>query len=120
LWRTKGPNCKRIRSPRCRHRRTTIYIYKHIILCIDTRKSHLSLYRRRRRRSSLVLSETVYIYIYIRIKYIYTPRCVRVYTIIYTYIYIYRSVESRHVFCTRPRKYSRRDCVRDVWSQCED
>jgi hypothetical protein len=31
----------------------------------------------------------------------------------------YRSVESRHVFCTRRRKYSRRDCVRDVWPQCE-
>lgn len=33
----------------------------------------------------------------------------------------YRSVESRHVFCTRPRKYSRRDCVRhdDIWTHCE-
>jgi len=45
-----------------------LYIYKHIILCIGARKSHLSLYRRHRRRSSLVLSEwcvCVYIYIYI-------------------------------------------------------
>jgi len=55
------------------------------------------------------------IHIYI---YIYTSTFARVY--IYIYIHIYRSVESRHVFCTRPRKYSRRDCVRDVWSQCED
>lgn len=31
----------------------------------------------------------------------------------------YRSVESRHVFCTGLRKYSRRDCVLDVWLQCE-
>lgn len=76
-----------------------IYIYKHIILCIDTRKSHLSLYRRRRRRSSLVLSETVYI----RIKYIYISRCVWV----YNYIYIHKSIcwKSARLLYTSPEVF---------------